>query len=1238
MRFPNLTSARPGDVHRVRPGCIGMQLTKTSRIALDLCAAQGSLKMNAPLEEFSIVGVGASAGGLEALTEFFQNVAADTGMGFVVITHLDPRHKSLLTELLGKQTSMPVHQVEDLMEVQPNNVYVIPPDKLMLISGRTLHLGPREPMAARLPIDGFFRSLAQHQQDRAVGIVLSGSGSDGSFGLGAIKEQGGTTFVQEPQSAEFDAMPRSAIASGSANFVFRPHEIGAAMVRIGKNLAPDESSDLTEGQLLAGEEMHFEKILVMLHHVVGIDFREYRKNSIRRRLRRRLVIQQIPNLQEYVRHLEENPEELRVLAQDFLIRVTKFFRDPEMFHALRHSVFPHLLRGQSGEAPIRVWVPACSSGEEVYSIAMCFVGAAEALGSHVQLQIFGSDVNPLPIEIARLATYPENIALDVSPEHLDQFFTRVQGHYQVRKSLRELCIFSVHDVTRDPPFGRMDLVSCRNLMIYFDIPLQKRVIPRLHFALRPEGYLVMGKSETASAFSHLFAPLDKKNSVYVRKTPFQLPASPERLSYGAAPADPSFKAAPTPGLQRHVDQTIARQYGPPALVVNEQMAIVYAHGEVERYVRQAPEHVNAEALEIADEVVRHTVRTAIAKIRKSGEAVRTNGCSLVGETVGETLDISIIPLNNKEGLFLVLLEPPGAEKADSDAPKTQDSLLADRNAGMEQLRQELRISKTHLRTLLSEHQAALEESSATNEELQSLNEELESAKEDVESSNAELTAVNKEMQTRNTDLNVARELAQATTDAISASLLVLDSDLRVVSANSTFFRTFHTTAESVISTPIAELGKRQWNLAGLLTLLRELVSANASFDNYEAEVDVPESGHRFMLLSGRRVEYNHTILLAIEDVTERRGLEERLRQSQKLESIGQLAGGVAHDFNNMLTGILGNASLILDSLSPGDRLRPMAEQVISGSERAASLTRQLLAYAGKGRFFLERVDVSKLVIATGQLIQASISRRVQVLMDLDQNPPMVLADSSQIQQIIMNLIINAAEAIGDANGTVRVTTGGTWVEANQQLGSFTEEVVAPGRYVCIEVQDDGCGMEEETKQKIFSPFFTTKFTGRGLGLASILGIARSHRGIVQVHSEPGKGSSFKVLLPETPGSKPEPDSTTNRKTYRGTGTVLLVDDEQAIREFSKSALERCGYSTLQAENGQLALDSLKQKSEEISLVVLDVTMPVMGGRGSRPDSRGAPAPSRDRDQWIQRGANTHAIQRAGYNGIPAETF
>jgi len=664
---------------------------------------------------FSIVGIGASAGGLEALTEFLRQMPADTGLGFVVVTHLDPNRKSMLAELLGKESSMPVRQIENGMVVERNHVYVIPPDTSILIEGSTLLLAPREHTGARLPIDGFFRSLAESLQDRAVGIILSGTGSDGSSGLGAIKERGGTTLVQEPHSAAFDAMPRNAIATGSADFVFPLEALARAMQRIGHNLSPKEANSTLEGQLAPDDEMHFEQILAMLNHVVGVDFREYRKNSIRRRLRRRLVIQDIPSLREYVRHLETNPDELRILAQDFLIRVTRFFRDPEVFDALRYSIFPHLLRDPD-HTPIRVWVPGCASGEEVYSIAMSFVAAARTLSSQVPVQIFGSDVNPAAIEIARNAIYPENIALDVSPEYLEQFFTHTGGNYQLRKSLRELCVFSVHDITRDPPLGRMDVVSFRNVMIYFDSPLQKKVMPRLHFALKPDGYLIIGKAETTSTFSHLFGPIDKKTNIFVRKTPFQKSIAPTGRPGDEARNELSYKTGTSSNLQRHVEQTIAGQYGPPAIVVNEDLTVLYAHGDVERYLRPATEDLNLSTHEVGPEQLRTTLRLAMEQIRRSGEAIRSNGCHLDGERESEVLNIIVIPMGAKEASFLVLLESSrdvlGSHRATSEetlngaGQSDHPSRLPALEAEIESLRHECRTSKTHLRTLLSEHQAA----------------------------------------------------------------------------------------------------------------------------------------------------------------------------------------------------------------------------------------------------------------------------------------------------------------------------------------------------------------------------------------------------------------------------------------------------------------------------------------------------------------------------------------------------
>ena len=471
-----------------------------------------------------------------------------------------------------------------------------------------------------------------------------------------------------------------------------------------------------------------------------------------------------------------------------------------------------------------------------------------------------------------------------------------------------------------------------------------------------------------------------------------------------------------------------------------------------------------------------------------------------------------------------------------------------------------------------------------------------------------MTTVNQELQVRNTELENAREFAQATIDTVRGSLVVLGSDLRVLKANQSFYRTFRVSPAEVEHRFIYQLGDGRWSDPRLRVLLEEILPERRTMEDFEIEQKVPPAGRRILLLNARRFEREERILLAIEDVTGSRRAEEELRQSQKMEAIGYLAAGVAHDFNNLLTSIMGNASLLLDAMPKDDPGRSALECVVSGAQRAADLTRQLLAYAGKGSFYLERVDLSEVVIQTGRLIHASIPAGVQLRLDLHKHLPLLLADPGQIQQVAMNLVINGAEAIGNAGGAVLVRTGRQSISDEPQPDLYPNEELPPGEYVFLEVLDNGSGMDEQTIPRIFDPFFTTKFTGRGLGLAAVLGIVRHHNGAVQVHSVPSRGSSFRVLFPATEKAPAQIAEDVTRDDLRGAGTVLVVDDEEMIRNFNRSALEPYGYTVLLARDGQEGLRMFQQRSTDIELVLLDVAMPGMDGpetleriRGIRPD-------------------------------------
>ena len=542
-----------------------------------------------PSTRFPIVGIGASAGGLEAFIELLKHLPADTGMAFVLVQHLAPQHESMLTEVLSRATRLPVAEVTEGLEVLPNHVYVIPPNTNMAIEDNTLRLLPRTShRGVQMPIDYFLASLAEDRKDRAIGVILSGTASDGTLGLKAIKAEGGFTFAQD-ESAKYDSMPRSAIAAGYVDYVLSPQEIAKELTRIGQH--PYVAPAKTAAKALPLPDDDLGKIFVWLRSATGVDFSHYKKATIIRRIKRRMVLRHIDSLSEYVAGLQNNRAELDALYRDILINVTSFFREPETFETLQRDVFPRLLADRPPEAPLRFWVPACSTGEEAYSIAMCALEFLRERESPVGLQIFATDISDPALEKARAGKYTEGEANEVGPERLERFFTRADGGYQVNKSVRDLCVFARQNIINDPPFSRLDLISCRNLLIYLDGSLQTKLLPIFHYSLRSQGFLVLGRSEGANEFSDLFTLIDRKGRIFAKK-----PKVLEGRAYSALNEWSSINtrtvAIPVPAsrefdLQKEVTRTLLADYTPPGVVVNSDLEIV-----VLEYLGDLADHVS----------------------------------------------------------------------------------------------------------------------------------------------------------------------------------------------------------------------------------------------------------------------------------------------------------------------------------------------------------------------------------------------------------------------------------------------------------------------------------------------------------------------------------------------------------------------------------------------------------------------------------------------------------------------
>jgi two-component system CheB/CheR fusion protein len=811
------------------------------------------------------VGVGASAGGLEAFTQLLRALPVDTGMAFVLVQHLSPTHESVLAEILSRATTLPVTEVVEEPELEPNHVYVIPPDRNMVIEEGHLRLLPREALGKQHPIDGFFRSLAESLNHRAIGVVLSGTATDGTLGLEDIKAEGGITFAQD-DSAQQRGMPQSAIASGCVDFVLSPQAIAAEIARIGAHpyvTAQQGLDDATKEEPEAlGNKSDFAPILEALQRATGIAFHQYKANTLLRRIKRRMVLKKEQSVEEYVALLRSDPEEVESLYQDILINVTSFFRNPETFEVLQRKIIPALLLKRARNDPLRIWVLGCSTGEEAYSLAMILSELIAASNEHASAQVFATDLSASSLQRARAGVYSKERVQGVSRERLRRFFVPENGEYRIAKSVRDMCIFSRHDVMVDPPFSRVDLVSCRNLLIYLEPSLQQEVIPLLHYALKPGGFLVLGASEAIGRFTDLFGAADAKHKIFAKKPgPGRLPVMPIRWRRSEHPAAASAKTTqstpariPTAGTAvpgtidvYKVAARLVASLAPPAVLVDADFEVLHSHGDIAPYLSLAPGKASHSLLKMAREGMLVPLQTLLKRAKRDGTVVHQEGVRIKSTERLLELDLEVVPIkgsSHDDGCFLVLFKQP--LRADRSPAKTskrrpvskaakRDAALEQASANIARLEDELSNTRDYLQQLSDQYEAsneelqsANEEAQSANEELQSINEELETSKEEIESSNEELTTVNDELNHRNVE--VGRLINDLTNlmGSVQLAIVVVGRDLRV--------RRFSPTAEKLLSVVAADVGrpihdiKMDFDLDDLDGLLEEVIDATRSKD------------------------------------------------------------------------------------------------------------------------------------------------------------------------------------------------------------------------------------------------------------------------------------------------------------------------------------------------------------------------------------------------------------------------
>ncbi len=1078
-------------------------------------------------DEFPIVGIGASAGGLEPIRELLRYLPNTLGLSFVIIQHLAAGQESLLPEILARSTQMQVVQVTDNMKVTENHVYVIPPGTTMTLENDCLKLVPK--VASERPINSFFTSLAIERKSQAIGIVLSGLGNDGTEGLKAIKAEGGITFAQEPKNAQYADMPRNAIDSQAVDFVLQPERIAKELTILAKhpNLIHAKAKEL-EIQL-SKEETDLRKILMLIKTTFGVDFTHYKQTTINRRITRRLVINKSENLREYVDVLRSNKKELQTLFDDLLIGVTSFFREPKTFEILKQKVFPQIIQDRSsGSEKLRFWVPACSTGEEAYSLA---IALQEYLQDNdilnISVQIFGTDANEKSIEKARQGTYPKAIEENVSEGRLKQFFTKFDGRYQIAKPIRDMCVFAKHDITTDPPFSNLDLIICRNLLIYFDPYLQERVLPVLHYGLKPDGFLVLGESESVGKFQYLFEPLTIKSTIFKKKRA-QPQAAIETGTFVPYTAkkiyNPPQKTDAMTSLKQEIDNELIEQYVPATLLTNSNLDILFFRGQVNPYLIHESGAASFNVKKIVKKELRPQVQMAILRAKKENKAV-TDRVTFEEKEINRIVEIQAKPFNASEFdetfFFISFKEssvPALKTLINEEEPKLAGEDLREKQ--IRELTEDLIASKQTLQSIIESHEATteelrstIEEAQSSNEALQSTNEELETAKEELQSSNEELQTLNEELKNRN-------ELLTSTNDDLANLIKNVDTTVVIVDNNFTIRRATASAwgalniqpsdiGHAIFATNIGNFIKNlETKLNNVTTNFTQVVQEVAGQNGLYYELRI-----RPYLTSSKKIA---GAVLTFVNITERKLLEiqqkghtekleahvktqeAKLIDSERMAAIGQTAGMVGHDLRNPLQTLVGElylAEKALEELPDSEQKDSLHESIAAISEQMHYMDKivsDLQTFVKPVEVHKEKIDLEKKIY--GILSQIDVPKGIKIDVDVHKDFSLE-ADTQLLRRVLINLVTNAIQAMPE---------GGKITFEAKRINDERVEIT---------VGDTGLGIPDGINSKIFTPLFTTKSRGQGFGLVVCKRVIEAQGGTIEFESRVGKGTKFRIELP-----------------------------------------------------------------------------------------------------------------------------
>ncbi|MEA2701107.1 MAG: two-component system, chemotaxis family, CheB/CheR fusion protein [Myxococcales bacterium] len=1178
-----------------------------------------------PSYPFPIVGIGASAGGLDAFTQVLKLLPADSGMAFVLIQHLDPTHKSLLGESLRRATHMPVTQVEDGEHAQPNHVYVIPPDADISISKGVLTLLARADAKAglHLPINFFFTALAAACGSQAIGVILSGTASDGTEGLRAIKAEGGITFAQAPQSAKFAGMPSSAIEAGVVDHVLTIPNLVKELVRLSHHpylssaevdtLAPPSADTKVPG---SDDATVMAQIKGTVKTVVGVDFAEYKAPTFERRLARRMALRKIDGKEKYLALLQVDEVEVRALYEETLIHVSSFFRDPEVFEALGSTVFPGILKDKAVGEAIRIWVAGCATGEEVYSLALSLL---EFLGDSAQphpVQIFGSDVSELAVQTARAGRYAEAAMRGISEERRRRYFSKIEGGYLINKTVRDLCVFVRHDLASDPPFSKVDLLSCRNVLIYFDQPLQKRLLPLFHYSLNLPGFLLLGRAEDISGFGKLFSCVDKTRKIFARSAARSAVRSLPRggsvfakFQVSGSKTAESTRAAGDVG--RHLDDLLLRRYAPPGVLVNDRLEILQFRGQTGAYLQPAPGEPQNNVIKMARAGLLSKLRATLARAKQSMAPVRTEGVEVDQDGFTRTCDIVVLPFAGlphiKEPLFVVLFEEASAGKNKTKGKSRPAARRKPRHAKdaarIPKLEHELSATTDYLHSLIEEHSrtnddlgSANEELVSGNEELQSLNEELETAKEELQSTNEELTTVNDELHNRNLEASQINSDLVNLLDTVDVPVVILDKQRRI--------RRFSPQARSLFNIMPSDVGrlldeiKPKINVPNLDDQIADVI---ATFEAKESEVQ-DRNGRWYRMQVRPYKTADHNIDGAIVSLLDINALKSNLDDAQQAIKAAERADRakdgflavLSHELRTPLSALLMQTQFLKQVGADSVKRDRACAAIERSAKKQAQLIDDLLDVSrivtGKLRVETQPMDLKAVVEASLEGVAAAANAKsITIDTSLGSSPISLFGDRVRLEQVVSNLLNNA----------IKFTPKG---------GRVDVLLKESGERAHLTISDNGDGIEAAFLPRVFHRLTqkdsssTRANSGMGLGLAIVRHLVRAHGGSVTAESPGlGKGSTFHVLLPVIPVARTaSTDETIGQATETAPAAeaqvgkldgkrILVLEDDTSIGEALAEMLIQSGARVQMAESvseGMTVFDAFHP-----DVMLCDIAMP-----------------------------------------------